>query len=113
MPGNVGPSVVVGHIDSYTGPAVFFRLGDLEVGSVVEVHRSDGLVALFRVSETTLVEKDEFPTDQVYGSTIEPTLRLITCGGDFSRSARSYEGNLIVYAEHLGNYEPILDSQPS
>lgn len=61
VPGNVGPSVVVGHIDSYTGPAVFFRLGDLEVGSVVEVHRSDGLVALFRVSEMTLVEKTGTP----------------------------------------------------
>lgn len=103
-PGETGPSVVVGHVDSYSGPAVFYRLSELEVGHTIEIDRSDGLVALYRVSKTALVDKDEFPTNQVYGDTAEPTLRLITCGGDFNRSAKSYQGNLIVYAEHLGNY---------
>jgi sortase (surface protein transpeptidase) len=106
VPGNVGPSVVVGHVDSTSGPAVFFRLRDLEAGHTVEIHRSDGFVAVFRVSETALVDKDEFPTDRVYGPTAEPTLRLITCGGDFDRSVRSYQGNLIVYAEHIATYRP-------
>jgi sortase (surface protein transpeptidase) len=106
VPGNVGPSVVVGHVDSKTGPAVFFRLRDLEAGNTIEIHRSDGMVALFRVTEAELVLKDEFPTDQVYGSTAEPTLRLITCGGSFDQSAGSYRGNLIVFAEHLGTDEP-------
>jgi len=101
----------VGHVDSKTGPAVFYRLRDLESGDKIEVHRSDGLVALFRVTEAELVSKNEFPTDQVYGSTAEPTLRLITCGGSFNRSAGSYKGNLIVFAEHLGTYEPTPDSQ--
>ena len=110
VPGNVGPSVVVGHVDSRTGPAVFYRLRDLEAGDTIEVQRSDGMVALFRVTEVDLVSKDDFPTDQVYGSTAEPTLRLITCGGNFDRSARSYKGNLIVFAEHLGTYQPTSDS---
>jgi len=106
VPGNVGPSVVVGHVDSTSGPAVFFRLRDLEAGHTVEIHRSDGFVAVFRVSETALVDKDEFPTDRVYGPTAESTLRLITCGGDFDRSVRSYQGNLIVYAEHIATHRP-------
>jgi hypothetical protein len=106
--------VVVGHIDSHSGPAVFYRLRDLEVGHTIEIDRSDGLIALYRVSETALVDKDEFPTDQVYGDTAEPTLRLITCGGDFDRTVKSYRGNLIVFAQHLGNYDPVAnpDTRP-
>lgn len=106
VPGEVGPGVVVGHIDSTIGPAVFYRLRDLEAGHTIEIQRSDGIVALFRVSGTELVLKDEFPTEQVYGSTAEPTLRLITCGGSFDRAVGSYKGNLIVYAEHIGNIVP-------
>jgi hypothetical protein len=109
VPGNVGPSVVVGHVDSKKGPAVFYRLRDLDAGDTIEIHRSDGMVAMFRVSESELVDKDGFPTDRVYGSTAEPTLRLITCGGSFDRSAGSYRGNLIVFAEHLGTYQSTPD----
>jgi len=109
LPGEIGPSVVVGHVDSHSGPAVFFHLRDLEPGSLIQVERSDGLVAWFRVSGVDLVGKDEFPTDEVYGSTALPTLRLVTCGGDFDRSVRSYRGNLIVFAEHLGNF-PVASS---
>ena len=107
VPGESGPSVVVGHVDSLSGPAVFYRLRDLEVGHVIEIDRSDGLIALYRVSERELVSKNEFPTERVYADTAEPTLRLITCGGDFDRAVSSYRGNLIVFAQHLGNYEPI------
>jgi len=106
VPGEVGPSVVVGHVDSTKGPAVFYRLRDLVVGDRIQVDRTDGTVAWFEVTETVLVDKDEFPTEDVYGGTEEPTLRLITCGGSFDRDARSYRGNVIVYAEHVGNYEP-------
>jgi len=107
VPGELGPSVVVGHVDSTRGPAVFFRLRDLVVGDRIQIDRSDGLVAWFEVTDTVLVDKDEFPTEQVYAATDEPTLRLITCGGSFDRTERSYRGNVIVYAEHVGNYEAI------
>jgi len=103
VPGAVGPSVVVGHVDSFSGPAVFFRLRDLAAGDIIEIHRSDGVVTRFRVTETKMVDKDEFPTAEVYDPTEAPTLRLITCGGDFDRSVRSYEGNLLVFAEHIEN----------
>lgn len=113
VPGNVGPSVVVGHVDSFTGPAVFYELEDLKEGDLIEIFRSDGRVAAFRVTRSELIDKDEFPTEDVYGSTDDPTLRLITCGGGFDRSARSYLGNLIVYAEHAGTFEPDPSELPS
>jgi sortase (surface protein transpeptidase) len=112
-PGELGPSVVVGHVDSWNGPAVFYRLRDLEAGNLIEIDRSDGLVALFRVDDVVLVDKDEFPTEQVYGATEQPTLRLITCGGGFDEAARSYLGNLIIYAQHLGNYPAPPDTAAS
>lgn len=102
-PGDPGTSVVVGHVDDWDGPAVFFRLRHLEPGDVLEVERDDGTVAEFRVTEVEAVEKDEFPTNRVYDTTAEPTLRLLTCGGEFDHDTESYEGNLIVFAEHVGN----------
>jgi len=108
VPGEDGPSIVVGHIDSAAqGAGVFFRLRELDVGDVIHVERSDGSIAEFRVTETELVLKDEFPTEKVYGSTDGSQLRLITCGGSFDRSAGSYLGNLIVYAEHVGTTESV------
>ena len=108
VPGEDGPSIVVGHIDSAAqGAGVFFRLRELDVGDVIHVERSDGSIAEFRVTETELVLKDEFPTEKVYGSTEGSQLRLITCGGSFDRSAGSYLGNLIVYAEHVGTTESV------
>lgn len=103
VPGEEGPSIVVGHVDSAAaGPGVFWRLRELDIGDLIEVERSDGSIAEFRVIETELVLKDEFPTEKVYGSTEGSQLRLITCGGSFNRSAGSYLGNVIVYAEHVG-----------
>ena len=106
VPGEIGPSVVVGHVDSaIAGKGVFFDLHRLVAGDSIEIERSDGTIAAFRVTEITTVSKDEFPTERVYGSTAQPTLRLITCGGNFDRGVRSYEHNVIVYAEFLGNRE--------
>lgn len=103
VPGEDGPSIVVGHVDSAAGgPGVFWRLRELDIGDVIHVERSDGSISEFRVIETELVLKDEFPTEKVYGSTEGSQLRLITCGGSFDQSARSYLGNVIVYAEHVG-----------
>lgn len=112
VPGEVGPSVVVGHVDSAVeGKGVFYSLRDLVAGDNIEVERSDGTVATFRVTEVATVSKDEFPTELVYGSTEQPTLRLITCGGTFDRTVRSYEHNVIVFAEFLGTRDlPITRS---
>jgi sortase (surface protein transpeptidase) len=96
-PGEVGPAVIAGHVDSARGPAVFYRLRDLKPGDVVEVARGDQWVK-FRVVASERHPKDQFPTDRVYRPTPVPELRLITCGGTFDRNRRSYEDNIVVYA---------------
>ena len=98
-PGQLGPAVVLGHIDSAKyGPGVFFRLGALRPGNTVTVTRRDGTVALFRVDRVAEYSKARFPTLDVYGNTDHAALRLITCGGKFNSSARSYQDNVIAYA---------------
>ena len=98
VPGDVGPAVIAGHVDSRTGPAVFFRLEDLAVGDAVLVSRSDGRDVEFRVTRVASYPKDEFATAEVYGPTTGAELRLITCGGTFDSTRRSYEDNVVVYA---------------
>jgi hypothetical protein len=100
-PGRVGPSVIAGHVDSRSGPAVFFRLAELSPGDLIEVHSEQGEVVTFAVRELEQHPKDAFPTDAVYGPTSGPELRLITCGGDFDSDLRSYRDNVIVFAERL------------
>jgi sortase (surface protein transpeptidase) len=97
-PGETGPAVIAGHVDSYRGPAVFYRLSDLEEGDEVLVDRRDGTTARFTVTEVDRYPKDEFPTEQVYGPTPRAELRLITCGGEFDPDARSYRDNVVVSA---------------
>jgi LPXTG-site transpeptidase (sortase) family protein len=96
-PGDRGPAVLAGHVDSRRGPAVFYRLRELEAGDRIEVTRGDRTVA-FTVTSTAWYPKKQFPTDRVYGPTPDRQLRLITCGGVFDRSLRSYKDNLVVYA---------------
>lgn len=98
-PGQLGPAVLLGHIDSAQyGPGVFFRLGALVPGDPIEVTRSDHTVAVFEVDRVVSYPKDAFPSLEVYGNTRNAQLRLITCGGVFDRAARSYESNIVVYA---------------
>jgi hypothetical protein len=101
-PGRPGPAVILGHLDSRTGPGVFFRLPALAPGAKVVVDRADGSTVAFRVSRTLQVQKTEFPTDLVYGATLQPSLRLVTCGGEFDRHTGSYRDNVIVYADPAG-----------
>lgn len=97
-PGDIGPAVIAGHVDSYVGPGVFARLASLAVGSVVDVTRVDGAHRLFRVTRVARYPKAAFPSAEVYGATTTPELRLITCGGRFDAKARSYADNVVVYA---------------
>jgi hypothetical protein len=97
-PGAVGPAVLAAHVDSRAGPGVFFRLVELRPGDEVTVERADRTSAVFVVVGTTRVAKAAFPTELVYSPLPVPALRLVTCGGSFDRSARSYRDNLIVDA---------------
>ncbi len=97
-PGAIGSAVIVGHIDSVSGPGVFFRLDELRRGDQVYVRRADGSMAEFRVTTVQEYLKDKFPTEAVYGPTPDAELRLITCGGAFDYATRHYLSNIVVYA---------------
>lgn len=98
-PGQLGPSTIIGHVDSAAyGPGVFFRLGALRQRNTISITRTDGTVAVFEVERVVEYPKAKFPTHAVYGNTDHAALRLITCGGIFDPRARSYESNIVVYA---------------
>jgi hypothetical protein len=97
-PGEAGPAVITGHVDSYRGPAVFFRLDDITAGDRIFVDRADGSTVTFVAHRTERHPKDGFPTEAVYGDTPETALRLITCGGVFDEEDRRYLDNIIVFA---------------
>jgi LPXTG-site transpeptidase (sortase) family protein len=97
-PGERGPAVIAGHVDSKTGPAVFYRLGALRKGDAVWVRRRDGTRVRFTVQGSARFAKDDFPTDRVYGMTRRPSLRLITCGGTFDSLTGHYVDNTVVFA---------------
>lgn len=96
-PGDPGPALIAAHVDSTSGPAVFYRLEDLNPGDVVHVDYHEGSVT-FAVRESQSFAKSRFPTDRVYGATHGPELRLVTCDGTFDRSAGSYSSNLVLWA---------------
>jgi sortase (surface protein transpeptidase) len=97
-PGERGPAVIAGHVDSYTGPAVFFKLGSLRRGDSIAITRADHSVIHFRVQGVERWPKSSFPTKRVFGRTRGATLRLITCSGDFNRATGHYLDDTIVYA---------------
>jgi hypothetical protein len=97
-PGEAGPAVIVGHVDSHTGPAVFYRLGKLRRGDRIRVLGRDGAATTFAVQRLEHHPKAHFPTAAVYGRTHAPALRLVTCGGGFDRSSGHYLDNTIVFA---------------
>jgi sortase (surface protein transpeptidase) len=97
-PGDPGSAVILGHVDSKRGPAVFFRLRELRRGDTVTIGRADGSSVRFAVQRTEQYPKNRFPTDEVYYPTLTPTLRLVTCGGEFDATAGRYRSNLIVFA---------------
>ncbi|MYX38934.1 MULTISPECIES: class F sortase [unclassified Streptomyces] len=99
-PGQAGPTVILGHVDSARlprGEAAFYSLGRARRGDRVTVTREDGVVVRFTVDAAVLVAKTRFPTRAVYGPTKAPALRLITCGGRYTKSG-GYRGNIIVFA---------------
>jgi Sortase domain len=102
-PGSPGAAVIFGHVDSAAvGPAVFYRLGNLRPGDLVYVTLKDGRTALFRVYSAALYSKAEFPDNTIYSYTSWPSLRLVTCGGDFDYATGHYLANTVVFAQYVG-----------
>ncbi|HEY6795774.1 MAG TPA: class F sortase [Kineosporiaceae bacterium] len=98
-PGEVGPAVVLGHVDSAAdGPAVFYRLAELRPGDLITVERADHRLVSFAVTSTEQVAKTAFPAATIYGPVDYPALRLITCGGSFDHTSGHYRDNIVVFA---------------
>lgn len=97
-PGELGPSVLTGHVDNYVGPSVFWKLGELLPGSEIIIDRIDLSQAVFVVESSESVDQNAFPTDKVYGDIDHAGLRLITCGGSFNYLSGRYSSNTIIYA---------------
>lgn len=97
-PGERGPAVILGHVDSRTGPAVFYHLRELQPGDAIFVKHAQGRVTKFFVDRVQQFDKNGFPTQAVYFPTLKPVLRLITCGGDFDQSSGHYRDNVIAFA---------------
>ncbi|RRO19231.1 class F sortase [Saccharopolyspora rhizosphaerae] len=101
-PGERGPAVIAGHVDTSVGPAVFYRIPKLSEGTEVVIDRADGTSAVFTTYRVEEHPKDEFPTGSVYGATALPELRLITCGGRFDAAGGRYLANVVVFARRTG-----------
>jgi hypothetical protein len=97
-PGQPGPAVILGHVDSEAGPAVFYRVSELRSGDEILVDQRNGRTVKFVVKRIERHDKDAFPTDEVYFPTLKPMLSLITCGGTFDESVGHYRDNVIVFA---------------
>lgn len=106
-PGQAGPAVLFGHVDSAAvGPAVFYRLGALVPGNLVYITRGDRRTVMFRITAVAVYPEQDFPTRDVYGFTPQPTLRLITCGGDFDEQTHHYLSRTIAFAVYAGVSTP-------
>jgi sortase (surface protein transpeptidase) len=101
-PGQDGSAVILGHVDNYTGPSVFYSIKNLIRGDVIDVVRADGTVAAFSVDGVQAVAKALFPSAAVYGNVPYPALRLVTCGGPFDADTGHYVDNIVVYAHLTG-----------
>ncbi|GAA3422934.1 class F sortase [Streptosporangium sandarakinum] len=100
--GEAGPAIMLGHKDTRSGSAVFSRLDEIRNGDLIEVHRKDGVIAMFTVGGLEQAEKSVFPTQRVYGRSRDAQLHLITCGGTYDRNTGHYTDNVIVYATMTG-----------
>lgn len=98
-PGAMGSAVILGHVDSRQGPAVFYLLGTLSRGDAVDVRLADGLSARFRVSSVRTYANEQFPAHQVYAAQGARVLNLVTCGGAYDADRGGYQANVVVSAQ--------------
>ncbi|MDV6277910.1 class F sortase [Rhodococcus erythropolis] len=112
-PGNTGSSVILGHVDSFDGPAVFYQLHALAPGDRVEVTLPDGTTAHFEVTRLATYPKEQFPAEEVYGEHGYSALQLVTCGGEFDPVTRSYESNVVAYTSLVETVSPSGEVTPA
>lgn len=111
-PGEVGPAVITGHLDSASGPGVFFNLHKTKPGDEVDIVRDDGSIAVFKIDKLESYPQNNFATQKVYGAIATAGLRIITCSGVYSKTSGHYSDDLVVYAtlqkiSEPGAYQPL------
>ncbi len=107
-PGQIGSAAILGHVDSYEGPAVFFRLRSLVAGNIVDVSLADGVIAAFEVTSVVMYPKATFPDQAVYTSHGYSALQLVTCGGVFDNQTGHYLSNIVVYTSLVSLTTPVV-----
>lgn len=105
-PGELGPAVILGHVDSVEGPAVFYNLQFTKPGDIIEIERADGSIGKFEITKLTHRSQSNFPTEEVYGNLDHAGLRLITCSGIYDHGTLRYSHNLIVFAKLIEEISP-------
>lgn len=105
-PGQLGSAVILGHVDSKTGPAVFYRLRQLHKGDRVDVTLANGGVAHFAIDRVTTYPNAKFPATKVYGSHGVSSLQLVTCGGAYDHVAKAYTANVVAYSSLVSTTPP-------
>lgn len=98
-PGQIGPAVIAGHLDTWTAPAIFWRLHELRPGDEIDVLRQDGTTAKFAVTKVEELPRDNFPTKEIYGNINYAGIRLLTCGGTFNPATMKYSDNTAVFGQ--------------
>jgi hypothetical protein len=104
VPGDQGNALLLGHVDTYMGPAVFYDLYELRPGDIVSVVLSHNDIQQFKVHWVKEVLKSDFPASRVLGSTEGHHLWLVTCGGQFDYVTRSYLSNIVVYTTLIASH---------
>lgn len=111
-PGEMGPAVIFGHVDTVDGPAVLYSLGQVRAGDEILIKRADGSTVIFAVQDFERVKQSEFPNDKVYGNIPYAGIRIITCTGVFDKKSQHYSHNLIVYGKLVSVQEPEREKKP-
>lgn len=96
-PGELGPAIIVGHVDSPNGPAVFWRLRELQPGDIVEIDRADSKIVKFKIDKVKQFPSNNLPTQEIYGDIDHAGIRLMTCSGTFDRQTRRYDQNIVAF----------------
>ncbi len=105
-PGQLGPAIVAGHVDWGGAPGVFYNLRKTKPADRITVTRQNRSTATFAVTRVAQYPKNAFPTNSVYGNITNAGLRLITCGGQFDSDAKSYDDNIVVFADLIATTSP-------
>lgn len=100
-PGEIGPTIIVAHVDMNGKFGVFYNLKKMKPGDVIRVARADKKVVTYKVTSTSIFQKAKFPTQKIYGNIDHAGLRLITCGGKFNKKIGHYDSNVVVFAEAI------------